>query len=62
MIIADTEMYFGFSKDREGVPVKLGEVHPVIVNEDDYVNAGNVKAYLALTSDTPLILGLARVS
>jgi len=57
-IIADTQMYFGFSKDREGVPVKLGEVHHVIVNEDGYVNGGNVKAYLVLTSDIPLILGL----
>ena len=57
-IIADTEMYFGFSKNREGIPVQLGEVHPVIINENDYINGANVKAYLALTSDIPLILGL----
>ena len=57
-VIADTEMYFGFSKDKEGIPVKLGEIHPVIVNKDGHVNGGNVKAYLGLTSDIPLILGL----
>jgi len=54
-VIADTEMYFGFSKGKEGIPVKLGEIHPVIVNEDGHVNGGNVKAYLGLTSDIPLI-------
>lgn len=51
-------MYLGFSKDKEGIPVRLGEIHPIFVNKDGHVNGGNVKAYLALTSDIPLILGL----
>jgi hypothetical protein len=51
-------MYFGFSKDKEGIPVKLGEIHPVVINNNGYVNGKNVKAYLGLTSDIPLIMGL----